>query len=1388
MADLPRLPTRGSTSPAPPPPPPPASVQQSQNKNPQRGGWQQRGANALAKLAQPLFSGSRPPSPHGPGVRTDQSAAARSTRSRSLPGASQTVTHKTGISIAALDISPQRTHAVIGGKEVLKTIRVLPDHSSEEFNLRHVLLNNQTGRPKDQLIVRDVKWSHGHYDQIIATAVANGRIILYDLHRPGLEYCRFHGHSRQVHRLAFNPHQPAWLLSGSQDANIRMWDLRDAKQDRGVPTCSSTNIYNGNSDAIRDIRWSPLDGVLVAAATDSGSIQLWDVRKQTSPVLRITAHDRPCYSVDWHPNGKHLVSAGTDKLVKVWEFTTTAERRQKPLSQFRTPQAVLNVRWRPPSWSSETEGLGDWQSSQVVTSYDKEDPRVHLWDFRRPHIPFRELNRYDSTATDLLWHSKDLLWTVGDGGLFTQTDIRYAPQVVNQRPNCSVAWGPSGEVLAFSQKRLKRNTLGLSTNDFIGHIGEWDLDGETPSQSPPDEAILDEPLFASIRHRHSKSSSIRTSKSLGSTPPTAPDLIPTLPLERMLSKNIPSTLCQRGMMVSIPGATLDQETFQYLARSYTPIFHDKLSVIQTTALPLLLDSLSHNAQCAEDVALPQLAQTWRVLEYAIIQELQARERARQELPGKGSRNVKKKASFDDTVPDKVRQLGNTKHDKMKNRFFKGVTDNEIPKHTLSEFESTSNMPTPIVQPLPDSRPGSYESSNSQFRSLEDAEDIHPLPPSVLSSNQGTMASNDWSSMSDIGSRPIHQLQHRESNDSENVPIYSDGPPPERRDSVPNGDEKVGDEQRSAPLAITGRSDWHNRARPQLTKQTSDVDEIGQKNEDRRAALRDYYVVPKKPLSLEAHAGSAKPGFFRHESTESFPMFSASTASSHPSKSPGASFTSATRLRDASAFIDDGHSSSSRNETLIRARSDSIITTSSIPEEDIEELLSEGPVGNGRIHLERPSSPTPLLKESTPLKSPDEEDDDLGVISAAVDGAPAHAVLNHAEGLPRVSIPILSEQSSTNPWSAEKLLKEAVRFYNSSTNADIQSAAHLLQKLHILYEDSENVLPSEESQAIFKAYNESLIRRSMYIEAAELRSLCFPFYPAVYEYATGDTSMNVFCFTCKKPYENPKSDNTRCHRCSTPQDPCSICMSLHPPPEWVAEQTTMPVDPFYDPVLDNSSCLTLSHSSLQTEVIPPSELQRIDGTSPDIYQRTRPKGSTLWTWCQGCGHGGHLACISTWLKDVEISEGGCATPGCMHDCAPGPRREHNRKVLLEESKRRDTASRKAGVNFVKRDTWARNESKAVEQVRGLLNGNGVPGAGPGQGPIIGAGPGPGPAVSSGSGVPKGSTSATTTANASAGPGTASSNLVSSPKKVRLVTPSEQERPLRTATGSNRTSFG
>ena len=519
-----------------------------------------------------------------------------------------------------MDISPQRTHAVVGGKDILKTIRVSAESSTEEFNIRDAIVNHTSARSgalsaryKEQLTVRDVKWSHGNYSSVIVTAAANGRIVAYDLNIPAIELCRFQGHSRQVHRLAVNPYLPAYILSGSQDAAIRMWDLRISPIELSG---GCRKIYNGNSDAIRDIRWSPTNGYMFATATDSGAIQLWDDRKTAAPLMRIAAHDKPCHAVDWHPDGKYLVSGGVDKQVKVWDFSSSAERRQKPTFQFRVPQGILNVRWRPPGWSHDGSGShreGDLQCTQLVTSYDKEDPRLHLWDLRRSHIPVREFDRYETQAADILWHSRDLLWSVGEAGSFTQSDVRFAPQVISRRPTCSVAWSPNGDVLAFVGKRRQ-------SAEFLS--GE-DVDEKESSHSPYDEAIDEVSLPSSFRRQNSRSRSSKSS--LGTAPPNLIDSTPVLHLDKTLSKSQAPDPCQLGVLGTIPGATVDLELFRYLARHYSPLMmEDKPD--GNEVLISLLESLDENAKCTVGATRFRLAQTWRVAKFSLIQELKRRAR------------------------------------------------------------------------------------------------------------------------------------------------------------------------------------------------------------------------------------------------------------------------------------------------------------------------------------------------------------------------------------------------------------------------------------------------------------------------------------------------------------------------------------------------------------------------------------------------------------------------------------------------------------------------------------------------------------------------------------------------------------------------------------------
>ncbi|KAH8700342.1 hypothetical protein BGW36DRAFT_425172 [Talaromyces proteolyticus] len=1303
-----------------PPPPPPVSQAQGHRV------YANRATSALARLAQP-FLGSRPPSPtdSAGGLPEDGLHSARMSRSKSLPGQSQTVTHRTGLSIASLDISPQKTHAIIAGREIFKTIRVSADGSSEEFNLRDAIIKysskkqvpaSLTSKIKDQLEVKDVKWSHGEFDTCIATAAGNGRVIVYDLQRAGLELSRLNGHSRQVHRLAFNPHRPAWLLSGSQDSTIRMWDLRSATSSA---TISSISRYSSNSDAVRDIRWSPGDGTMFATATDSGAIQCWDYRQTKGPLLRIAAHEKPCYSVDWHPDGKHIVSGGTDKNVKVWDFSSAAERRQKPTFQFRTPQSVANVRWRPPIWVADSDDAGDWQSTELITSYEKDDPRIHLWDLRRPHIPQREIDRYDTSAADLLWRSKDLLWTVGEAGAFTQTDIRFAPQVLNRRPMCAISWSPTGEVIAITQKRPRQRSFGVGNSDFfpLHNDRERSLEGLT-SQSFID-GTLDE--FAALNQKPTKVSASRTSKSLGNTPP-GPEARPVVvPLQKILAENDVQLPHQLGAIGQVTGVASDAAVFRYLAEQYAPLMKDGGQTFrpehQTRSL---LDDLDRNAEQAEKVGLHRLAQTWSIVKFAVVQELELRAEDRRKKRMETTNNNRKTRSPNSHAADWTRVTEGSKSGKMKSHLFKGVIDTEGHRRRAPDIESTSNMTTPLAQPLPDSPSAIPFSSSSQVASLsEDLVDLQPLPPSVMSSHYSNTNTTELAGM--------RRMERQESESSDYALTYSMSLTSEQA-KEPQFDDLDGD-QRSAPRAIAGRAVWRRNAPNEFVAKEGSEDDYEQRVESKKALLRDYKMPPKKVLNLESLARESnrptRPGPYpRHDSNESFPMFSASTDSSHRTKSIEISFSPRT---NAATFRRDSTGWETEEEPIIEEEEFTTYEPANGHEKKTHKagssLDASLPDVNNKIHLERPSSPVPLVVESNNLNNGDD----------------APKSVEPAGDSDFLAIPLTPEITASKPWSAQVILREAIRHFYTSAAVDTQMAAHLLHKMQLLFENCESILPYDECQHVFKMYNEQLLRHSMHVEAAELRNFCFSLFPAVYEYAQTETFINLYCLTCRKPFENPVKDNRRCYRCQTPQNSCPVCLNLEPPLEWIEPE---PIDnDFNNDEFELGS--TMSFGSDMTAPFPESDHQ--------AYVPSRSLGSGLWSWCQGCGHGGHLACMKKWLGDIELSEGGCPTPGCVHDCGPGPRRQEGR-----DSSQNAALSRKFTSNIAKRDSWVTGESRAVEKVRGMLTS----------------------APSSAGAGASGSTAATglTTSAGTGGGGTMS------PKKVRLITPVEQGKRKSVSTQS------
>ncbi|KAF6237496.1 hypothetical protein HO173_004386 [Letharia columbiana] len=1144
-------PLQDEKSPSPPSPPP---------LPPQRYGF---AANTLARLAHPFRYGPRPSTAVEYLRSTDSQPSRLSGQTSTSPTSERKTQHKTGIPIAALDISPGRTHAVLAGRDILKTIQVEDFTCAEDFNLRTNIIAYATthetsagaisARHRDRLAAQDVKWSHGNFGTTIATAAANGNIVVYDISRPGVEIARLHEHSRQVHRLGFNPHAPQLMLSGSQDSTVRLWDLRKLAGERSVMTCQSLNKFSGNSDGIRDLRWSPTNGVEFAIGTDNGTIQRWDIRRDNAPLLKINAHEKTCNAIDWHPDGKHIASGGADKNIKVWDFSSS-DRRMKHLWQIRAPQAVVNVRWRPACWSSDKEEPAQWQCTQIATSYDQQETKIHIWDFRRPYIPFREVNRYDTPATALLWKSESLLWSVGSAGMFTQTDINFATKTSDRRSSNTVDIAPDGRVLFFLQKRERRRA---SIKDMLDDFNQRDQRRSSGSEKVPSNhgtthGSSEEPtlLSSSFKNRQRKHPGpSRSMKSLAGTPPSAGSGGPIQKLDISLHEKEMSHSAQAAGIGRIEGLSY-HDTFKVYAREYHIPPPPPTDDSRCNRHHELAYALRSNGEIAAQVGEYQLSGTWNVVAKATESELgeRADENRRKRLNAASLSSSMKRASFQSTSnndgytnEDQESQMSISIEGKLRSR-----------NKASTALDDASNMTTPLARPQPDALPGSNFSANVESLQLSDALwSKQPLRPVTGVSQLAKMTS------------------------PENHAVGKD-----------SGLERSG--------GATALCEPENE-RLSKTYQTSpraDFGEIDRQMTERRAAMENYRAIPRPLLRLDDPFQMNGPGsgasINRHDSNESFQLFSASTDSSNRAQSTMGSFES-----------NPGSEKASSTPERLNAPKDRVYQDSPSHEEsalvfeDETSLRSPASSPASPHHSKNPPvqhfPPATLISSYRPSNTAalvhHEDMETNGLGQWALDPPTTKVLLNKPDyyilsdfDRPKQRSPI------PHPWTATAIFEEIIDYYTLRLH-NAQFPAYLVLHLAPYLNHS---IPFERCNLILLQYHEQLVTHQLFVEADALLNLCDPDYPDVvdkgfYHIASG----GPWCTVCQKP--NKGGIPNYCERCQQHWAECPICFGEG-----------------------------LGSSRRHTQ-------EPADCGKPQ-------KKDASWGWCQECGHGGHADCLRVWWGD------------------------------------------------------------------------------------------------------------------------------------------------------------
>uniref|UniRef100_A0A8C1RW64 Transducin (beta)-like 3 n=1 Tax=Cyprinus carpio TaxID=7962 RepID=A0A8C1RW64_CYPCA len=185
-------------------------------------------------------------------------------------------------------------------------------------------------------------------------------------------------HDKDVNSVTISPNDKL-LASGSQDRTAKLWSLADM---------SLLGVFRGHSRGVWCVQFSPVDQVLATASAD-GSIKIWSIQ-DFSCLKTFEGHDASVLKIIFVSRGTQLVSSGSDGLVKLWTIKTN-----ECVKTFDAHQDKV--------WALH----GGSKDDLMVTG--SADSTITLWKVSPPDVSYAV--RFSSDS-DVLEHSSVLRYSV----------------------------------------------------------------------------------------------------------------------------------------------------------------------------------------------------------------------------------------------------------------------------------------------------------------------------------------------------------------------------------------------------------------------------------------------------------------------------------------------------------------------------------------------------------------------------------------------------------------------------------------------------------------------------------------------------------------------------------------------------------------------------------------------------------------------------------------------------------------------------------------------------------------------------------------------------------------------------------------------------------------
>jgi len=324
-----------------------------------------------------------------------------------------------------LSISPSCKKAVIGGREMLRILDI--DLEAKTLKTKKHYQRRRTLKYS----AVDVDWHPNNESQFLSSTW-DGIVVVWNLDkqnvRGGMRENQFRGHELQVSCIRWHPWEHSILASGSQDSCVKMWDLRQEEE-------THTFQYH---DKCRCLRFNPFDANSFSVSYDTGEFLVWDRRRPDKPQICVTAHQKICNAMDWHPSQRNkIATGGLDRTVKVWDIT----QRDKPqcVTQINTIDVTYKVFWASDDHIASSCGMG--------AGFDK---MLHFWSVDHPLVPVGSLKSHQDVIIDFQLIKDSHVLTCSKDKFIRLSSIKEIIRPRQFLPKSSVCFSPLNELASTS--------------------------------------------------------------------------------------------------------------------------------------------------------------------------------------------------------------------------------------------------------------------------------------------------------------------------------------------------------------------------------------------------------------------------------------------------------------------------------------------------------------------------------------------------------------------------------------------------------------------------------------------------------------------------------------------------------------------------------------------------------------------------------------------------------------------------------------------------------------------------------------------------------------------------------------------------------------------------